>query len=112
MRFDKQLLKGNTDTLVLALLATAPSHGYELAERLRRRSQDIFQLGQGTLYPLLYKLEAKAWIEGTWEASDSGRRRRVYRITPEGSRRLAQRTEQWSRLSRGMNMVLEGLPNA
>ena len=67
MRFQRELLKGTTETLILAALQEAPTHGYELAERLRRRSEGVFELGEGTLYPLLYKLEAKGWIAGKWE---------------------------------------------
>ena len=108
MRFDKELLKGTTETLVLTILAEAPSHGYELLERLRRRSEGVFELGEGTLYPLLYKLEAKGWVAGRWETSSGQRRRRVYRITPRGKRQLAQRTEQWQALAHGMALVLGG----
>ena len=76
MRFDRELLKGTTETLLLAVLAAQPCHGYQLVERLKRRSEGIFELGEGTLYPLLYKLEAKRWIEGKWEAGSGQRRRR------------------------------------
>ncbi len=105
MRFDRELLKGTTETSILAVLAETPCHGYELVERLGRRSEGVFELGEGTVYPLLYKLEAKDWIEGKWDAG-SGRRRRVYRITPRGRRQLAQRRKQWNELVRGMTLVL------
>lgn len=106
MRFDKELLKGTTETLVLTILASTPCYGYELGERLRRRSEGIFELGEGTLYPLLYKLEAKGWIKGRWEAGDGRRRRRVYRVTARGSRELAHRSSQWQKLASGMALVL------
>ena len=106
MRFDKELLKGTTETSVLTVLAQTPCHGYELVERLRRRSEGILQLGEGTLYPLLYKLEAKGLIEGKWEAGTGQRRRRVYRITSRGRRQLAQRIKQWEALVRGMSLIL------
>ncbi len=109
MAFDRELLKGATETLVLATLDRHPCHGYELIERLRRRSEGIFQFGEGTLYPLLYKLEARGWIEGKWETGTGKRRRRVYRVTPRGRRQLVQRTEQWQDLVRGMALVL-GVP--
>lgn len=105
MRFDRELLKGTTDTSILAVLAETPCHGYELVERLRRHSEGVFELGEGTVYPLLYKLEAKGWIEGKWDTG-SGRRRRVYRITPRGRRQLAQRRKQWNELVRGMTLLL------
>ena len=112
MRFDKELLKGTTETLVLGALAEMPCHGYRLVERLKHRSAGIFELGEGTLYPLLYKLEAKRWIEGRWEAGTGRRRRRVYRITPRGRRQLARRTEQWQELVRGIALVLGGPAHA
>jgi len=112
MKLDKELLKGATETLVLAALADKPSHGYELVERLRRQSEGIFQFGEGTLYPLLYKLEAKKLIQGDWEAGDGQRRRRVYRLTSRGKKQLAGRTEQWQELVRGMSMILGGLSHA
>ena len=107
MRFDKELLKGTTETLVLTVLAETPCHGYELVERLRQRSEGVFELGEGTLYPLLYKLEAKGWIEGTWRAGTGRRRRRVYRVTPGGRKHLAHRTGQWRELVRGMALILK-----
>lgn len=108
MRFDRELLKGTTETFLLGILAQTPCHGYQIIERLKHRSEGIFELGEGTLYPLLYKLEAKGWIEGKWEAGSGQRRRRVYRITLRGRRQLAQRTEQWRELVRGMALVLGG----
>ncbi len=71
MRFQRELLKGTTETLVLAVLRNAPAHGYELVGRLRQRSEGIFELGEGTLYPLLYKLEDTGLISGKWEAAPS-----------------------------------------
>jgi len=109
MRFQRELLKGTTETLVLAALRDAPCHGYELVERLRQRSAGIFELGEGTLYPLLYKLEAKGLIAGTWESGSGQRRRRVYRITTRGKRHLAQRGQEWKLLVQGMSLIL-GVP--
>lgn len=109
MRFQRELLKGTTETLVLAVLRDAPSHGYELAQRLRQRSEGVFELGEGTLYPLLYKLEDKGLISGNWEAGSGERRKRVYRITPRGRKQLGQLSEEWESLVRGMSLIL-GVP--
>lgn len=106
MRFQRDLLKGTTETLILAVLQQAPSHGYELAERLRQCSEGIFELGEGTLYPSLYKLEDKGLISGKWEAGNGKRRRRVYRITPGGKKQLTQRSEEWKSLVHGMTLIL------
>jgi transcriptional regulator len=109
MRFDRELLKGTTETVLLAVLSEQPLHGYELARRLRARTDGVFELGEGTLYPLLYKLEDKGLIKGKWESGDGQRRRRVYRITARGRRNLAARTEQWQALARGMALALQGV---
>jgi len=111
MRFDRELLKGTTDTLILAVISQGPVHGYELARRLRARTDGVFELGEGTLYPLLYKLEDNGLIAGKWQSAE-GRRRRVYRITARGRRKLATNTEQWSALSRGMALALKGVAYA
>ena len=108
MKLDKELLKGATETVVLAVLAEEPSHGYQLVQLLRRRSEGIFEFGEGTVYPLLYKLEAKGWIRGEWQAGEGRRRRRVYRVTGRGRRQLEKRTEQWAGLARGMTLILKG----
>ncbi len=106
MRFQRELLKGTTETLILGVLRNAPSHGYELVGRLRQRSEGIFELGEGTLYPLLYKLEDKGLISGKWEAGSGERQKRVYRITPRGRKQLTQRSEEWKSLVHGMSLIL------
>ena len=108
MKFDRELLKGTAATLVLALLSDAPAHGYELARRIKRRTDGICALGEGTLYPLLYNLEGRGWIKGKWEVGPGRRRRRVYRLTAAGRRQCAQRTEQWRALVTGMTLALGG----
>ncbi len=112
MRFHREMLKGTTDILVLASIREGPCHGYDLMERLRRRSQGIFEMGEGTLYPLLYKLEDNGWIEGAWEEAASQRRRRVYRITPSGRKQLVDRAKEWKSLVEGMALVLGGIAHA
>ncbi len=111
MRFDRELLKGTTETFILATVAEMPCHGYQLVKQLKLKSEGIFQLGEGTLYPILYKLEAKGWIAGKWDGGTGQRRRRVYRITPLGRRQLAARSEQWSELVRGMALLLGASTN-
>ncbi len=108
MKLDRELLKGVTETVILAVLNDEPSHGYRLIRLLDRRSQGVFELGEGTLYPLLYKLEAKGWIKGEWEAGDGRRRRRVYRVTDRGRGQLAKRSGQWEGLAQGVALILGG----
>ncbi len=106
MRFDRELLKGTTDTFILAVVAETPCHGYQLVQQLQRQSEGILELGEGTLYPLLYKLEANGCITGHWQAATGRRRKRVYKITTKGTKHLATHSEQWTRLVRGIALVV------
>ena len=81
MRFNRELLKGNTGTVVLAILAEGPLHGYEIAKEMRRRSEDALTLGQGVLYPILHRLEAQGLIAGEWEQSTGTPSRKMYKLT-------------------------------
>lgn len=110
MENKSQFLKGCARTLVLQLLGERPMYGYEIATALARRSRDIFALGQGTLYPLLYSLEGKGLIRVAREekASDQGRRRRYYQLTPAGRAELEASLVTWREIARGMRLVLGG----
>jgi PadR family transcriptional regulator PadR len=83
-------------------------YGYELSQAIEQRSGDILSLGKGTLYPLLYNLEAKKLIKGKWEQADTGRKRRYYSITNKGKAELAKQKEQLKELHTGLNLVFEG----
>ena len=100
-------LKGHIDTIVLAALADEPAHGYALVARVRSRSDDVLDVGEGTIYPALHRLERDGLIESTWEKA-SGRRRRVYAITRAGSAQLGERREDWRAFARGMQALLGG----
>ncbi len=106
MKFERELLKGVAPAVVLEVLSRKAMYGYELSDTIARRSNDILTLGRGTLYPLLYNLEAKGWIKGTWQQSESGRQRRYYAITAAGSEALDRQKQQWEQLQAGANMVL------
>ncbi len=106
VKIDRELLKGTTEIVVLATIAQEPAHGYRIVRRLRYESEGILKFGEGTLYPLLYKLEANGCIAGQWKAGTGRRRRRIYRITPKGRKRLAAYTDQWARLVRGIALVV------
>ena len=103
-----QFLKGCARTLVLRLLSQRPMYGYEIATALDRRSDGIFALGQGTLYPLLYSLEQKGLIRVSREevSPDQGRRRRYYALTPAGRAELESSVSTWNQIARGMKLVL------
>src|SRR4029453_8649049 len=85
-----EVLKGHLDALVLAALEHEPAHGYAIIQRLRRRSDDVFHLREGTVYPALHRLERDGLVKSRWTAA-SGRRRRVYPLTPGGEEAPAVR---------------------
>jgi len=97
--------KGHVDLLLLSVLATEPAHGYRVVECLRERSEGVFDLAEGTVYPSLYRLEREGHIASRWVEA-SGRRRRVYRLTRSGRRELERRRRAWERLGRAMEAVL------
>ncbi|MHC4757251.1 MAG: PadR family transcriptional regulator [Planctomycetota bacterium] len=105
MKFESQLLKGIAPVVVLEILSRGKMYGYELSEAIEKRSSNILTLGKGTLYPLLYNLEAKKLIKGSWEDGETGRRRRYYSITSKGKGQLAKQKEQLKELTAGLNYV-------
>jgi len=103
----RERLKGHLDVLLLAAVAAAgQSHGYALAKRLREQSQGLLDLGEGTLYPALHRLESSDLVASSW-ATVGGRRRRVYGITPAGRDALAREREEWGAFSRAVDAILE-----
>jgi PadR family transcriptional regulator len=99
------VLKGHLDALVLAALEQEPAHGYAIIKRLQRRSEDVFRLPEGTVYPALHRLERDGLVKSRWTAA-SGRRRRVYRLTRSGAEALAVRKLEWRTFSRAVDAVL------
>jgi len=108
MKFESQLLKGVAPVVVLEILSRGRMYGYELSQAIESRSGDILSLGKGTLYPLLYNLEAKKLIKGKWEEADSGRKRRYYSITGKGKTQLARQKAQMKELTTGLDLVFGG----
>jgi len=98
MRLERELMRGAGPTAVLRLLADRTMYGYELAEALGRIGDGVLAMGQSTLYPMLYNLEAKGLVRATWRDSDAGRRRKYYALTAAGRQRLADQSRQWSAL--------------
>ncbi|MHC4170372.1 MAG: PadR family transcriptional regulator [Planctomycetota bacterium] len=105
-RISGELLKGHIATLILAILDDQPRHGYDIMKTVSDRSSGVFELGQGTIYPLLYSLEEKRLICSKTKVVD-GRRRRVYSLTAAGSRSCKKRKTQWDMFREAMNSVLE-----
>jgi len=108
MKFESQLLKGIAPVVVLEILSRGQMYGYELSQAIEQRSDEILTLGKGTLYPLLYNLEAKRLVKGRWEEAESGRKRRYYSITSKGKAQLAKQKEQLRELTTGLNLVFGG----
>src|SRR5213083_1539545 len=84
-----ELLRGTLDLLILRTLLFGPSHGHAIAKHIQRTSEDLLQVETGSLYPALHRLEARGWIEASWELSDKGKRARYYRLTRLGRRQLS-----------------------
>ena len=102
------LLQGTLDLLILRTLALGPLHGWGISKRIGQRSSDVLDVGQGSLYPALYRLEDRGWIDAEWGISDEGRRAKFYSLTRNGKKQLAAERAQWRLFSAAVDQVLEG----
>lgn len=101
------LLQGTLDMLILKSIALRAEHGWAIAQRIQQISNDVLQIGQGSLYPALHRLEYKGWIRAQWGASENNRRARYYSLTAAGKKQLDAELENWVRLTGAVNLVLE-----
>jgi PadR family transcriptional regulator, regulatory protein PadR len=101
------LLRGTLDLLILRTLLPGPSHGHAIAKHIQRTSEDLLKVETGSLYPALYRLEAKGWIAASWELSDKGKRARYYRITAKGRTQMAAEQSKWDAFARAMGLLLK-----
>ena len=108
MDTERELLKGNTPTLVMAVLRDGPLHGYGIAREIERRSGDALRCKEGTLYPALHALEREGLIAGEWRKEGGERERKVYVLTPAGLAALEQRARTWAEFAAAIHRVLEG----
>lgn len=108
MDLDKSLVSGSMTMLVLKLLEDGDLYGYQMIEELKRRSDDSFRLKAGTLYPLLHSLEEKGLVTAFEKASVSGKARRYYRLTEQGSKTLREKESAWERYARAVVRVMRG----
>ena len=109
-RLDKDatsILQGTLDMLVLQALQLVPMHGWGITERIEQWSEEVLCVGQGTLYPALYRLERQGLITSAWHTTENNRRARYYSLTKAGRKHLAQEIKDWQRMSRAINLVLE-----
>jgi PadR family transcriptional regulator PadR len=102
MKVERELMRGAGPAAVLKLLESGPMYGYELVEALQNRTQGVLAMGQSTLYPLLYNLEAQGLVKAQWREGDSGRQRKYYALTAKGKKRLADDTRQWQAVAQAM----------
>ena len=100
------LLQGSLDLLILKCLLNDPLHGWAIAKRLRDWSSEVLEVNQGSLYPALYRLEERGWVDAAWGVSPEGRKVKVYTLTKQGRRQLDEEREQWRRFSLAVNQVL------
>jgi PadR family transcriptional regulator PadR len=105
MRIEKELMRGAGPAAVMMLLESGEKYGYELVQLLDRESAGVLAMGQSTLYPLLYNLQAKGLIASRMERSANGRPRKYYRLTRKGSQELARHRQQWKALSIAMGKL-------
>jgi transcriptional regulator len=103
----ESILQGTLDMLVLRALELEPMHGWGITERIEQWSEDVLQVGQGTLYPALYRLERQRLIASRWDVTENNRRARYYALTPAGRKHLAREMQSWLRISRAINLVLK-----
>ena len=106
-RTNSDQLHGALDMLVLKVLADGPLHGYAIAVRLEKLSNDILAVEEGSLYPALYRMESRGWLVSEWSVTDTGRRARVYKLSRTGRAQLAAETASWERLSLAVASVLK-----
>jgi transcriptional regulator len=101
------ILQGTLDMLVLRSLNLEPMHGWGITERIEQWSQEVLCLGQGTLYPALYRLERQRLIASHWGTTENNRRARYYALTAAGRKHMAKELQAWQRMSRAINLVLK-----
>jgi len=101
------LPQGTLDLLVLRVLSTGEMHGWGIAQRLTVVSREALQLQEGTLYPALYRMEAKGWIASEWAPSDNNRRAKYYRLTKAGRKQLQAHSASWERLKTAITLVMQ-----
>jgi transcriptional regulator len=105
---DRELKKGSAELLVLAILESRPRHGYEVGRIIEDRSAGRLRFHIASLYPLLYRLEERGWIEGRWVEKAGERRRRFYRLTAQGRKVLAAQRETWREFVLAVDLVTGG----
>jgi PadR family transcriptional regulator PadR len=106
--YKREMLKGNTETLLLSLLTEGAKYGYMLVKEIEARSNGYFRVKDGTVYPALHRMEKEALVASVWDSSTNGQSRRVYEITPKGHQMLKSLKEEWERFCRALGLIMGG----
>jgi transcriptional regulator len=106
MTNSSELLHGTLDTLVLKTLAAGRRHGYAIAQSIEEATEGVVIVEEGSLYPALYRMERKGWLEAEWGVSELGRRAKFYRLTVRGRKQLSAQTSEWTRFAAAISRVL------
>jgi transcriptional regulator len=102
---DRELKKGSAELLILSLVEARPRHGYEISKLIEARSDGVLRFNVASLYPLLYRLEKRGWIQGRWVEKAGQRRRRYYKLTTEGKKVLAAQRSGWEAFVEAINRI-------
>ncbi len=102
-----ELLQGTLDMLILKVLIRGPMHGFGIAERIQRLSDDVLSVGEGSLYPALYRLQDRGWLASEWGQSENNRRAKYYTLTKAGRRQLEVENEGWDRLCLAIRQIMQ-----
>ncbi|NLD46281.1 MAG: PadR family transcriptional regulator [Clostridiaceae bacterium] len=108
MKINKELMKGSTSILILSLLENENMYGYQITQALKKKSDNVFDLKEGTLYPMLHGLENENAIESYWLDADNGKRRKYYKITREGKKLLKHKKCEWETYTKAVNSIIGG----
>jgi PadR family transcriptional regulator, regulatory protein PadR len=111
MDYKRELLKGNTDSLLLSLLKNQPMYGYQIIKELDKKSQGYFRFREGTLYPALHRLETAGLVKGSWEKLPSGKERRYYHLTEKGAKLLETKVAEWRGFSLAVDLIMQPATN-
>jgi DNA-binding PadR family transcriptional regulator len=108
MSLSKELARGTVQPIVLALLEDGPRYGYEIVKTVNQRSNGVLEFKEGTLYPLLHRMEGQRLVKAVWRDGPTGKARKYYELRPKGRKLLEQSRAEWSRLSTAVNLLLAG----
>lgn len=109
MKINKELMKGSTSILILSLLDKEDMYGYQITQQLKTTTENVFELKEGTLYPMLHSLENARAIESFWLVADNGKRRKYYKITKSGKKLLKDKKVEWQTYTKAVNSVIGGV---